>query len=358
MTRSLLVGGLLAGSILAATGGGAVADAPKVVVSIKPIHSLVAGVMAEVAEPRLLVQGAGSPHSYSLRPSDARALSEAELVFWVGEGMETFLVKPLDALSGKAKILEIADLAGIELMQARVGGAWEAHSHEGHEEGTEQGAHEEHEAHAEAGEGLHEEAEAHAAEEDEHGHEHETAEHDHDEHQEGGANLHLWLDPHNAEVIVKAAVAELSGADPDNAARYEANGNKLLGELDALDAEIRGVLEPIKGRPYVVFHDAYQYFEAHYGLNAVGSVTVSPERAPGARRLTEIREKIAEVGAACVFAEPQFEPAVVEAVIEGTGARKGVLDPLGAELAPGPAAYAVLMRGLADSLRKCLAPES
>lgn len=313
-------------------------EPPEVVVSIKPLHSLVASVMGDVGAPSLLLKGAASPHSYSLRPSDAKALNRAKLVFWVGEGMETFLVEPLEALSGQARLVEIAELPEIELLDAREGGAWEVHAHDDHED------------HAEA---------EHHAESHEHADEakdHEHAEHaGHDEHDK---NLHLWLDPHNAEVIVKAAVKALGEADPANAARYQANGEATLAELEMLDGELRSDLSPVKDTPYVVFHDAYHYFEAHYGLTAVGSISVDEGRAPGAKRLREVREKIVQSGARCVFSEPQFEPALVATVIEGTPARTAVLDPLGADLAAGPAAYGEIMRGLAASLNKCLAPQS
>ena len=150
----------------------------------------------------------------------------------------------------------------------------------------------------------------------------------------------------------------LSEADPANAGRYRANGKAALARLDSLDEELKAALAPVKDAPFVVFHDAYQYFEAHYGLTAVGSISVSEGRAPGAKRLREVREKIAETGARCVFAEPQFQPALVATVVEGTAARTGVLDPVGADLAEGPEAYAELLRGLAGALNKCLAPQS
>lgn len=331
---------------------------PEVVVTINPVHSLVAAVMEGVAEPTLLVRGAASPHSYSLRPSDAKALNRAQLVFWVGEGLETFLIEPLAALSGEAKVVEVAALPGIGLLETREGGAWEAHAHgEGHH------GHD------------HDHDHDHAASRDQHGHdEHGHDEHGHDEHGHAehghhehgheahahaeGKDLHLWLDPGNAKVIVEAAVQSLSEADPANAGRYRANGKAALARLDSLDEELKAALAPVKDAPFVVFHDAYQYFEAHYGLTAVGSISVSEGRAPGAKRLREVREKIAETGARCVFAEPQFQPALVATVVEGTAARTGVLDPVGADLAEGPEAYAELLRGLAGALNKCLAPQS
>ena len=170
--------------------------------------------------------------------------------------------------------------------------------------------------------------------------------------------MHLWLDPGNAKTIVEAAVRALSEADPANAERYEANGAAAIASLDALDRELKAALAPVQDAPFVVFHDAYQYYEAHYGLTAVGSITVSEARAPGAKRLREVREKIVDSGARCVFSEPQFEPALVATVIEGTPARTGVLDPIGADLAEGPEAYGAVMRGLATALNKCLAPQS
>ena len=368
---------LYLGTVLSlAAASGAAAEPPKVVASIKPVHSLVASVMQGVGEPELLVKGAASPHSYSLRPSEARALSQAKMVFWVGEGMESFLIEPLEALSGKAEVIELAGLPGIELLQAREGGAWEAHLHEDGDDHHGHG-HDEH-AHGEKDHGEHE-AEGHADHDehghdehahDEHGHddhghddhgheEHGHKEHGHDDHghaEQAGKNLHLWLDAHNAEVIVQAAVRALSQADPGNAERYQANGTATLARLEALEAELKATLEPVRDTPYIVFHDAYHYFEEHYGLNAVGSISVSEGRAPGAKRLYEIRKKLVESGARCVFAEPQFEPALVDTVIEGTSARKGVLDPLGAELTAGPGAYDALLRGLAASLKKCLSP--
>ncbi len=298
---------------------GATGAAPKVVVSLKPIHSLVAGVMAGVGEPRLLVPGPASPHSYSLRPSDAAALSEADLIFWVGDGMESFLEKPLDSLAGGARIVALSTIEGVALLKNREGGAWEAHAHGDHEERAAGDADEEQAPHL------------------------------------GYDNLHIWLDPDNAGAIVRAAVAALSEVDPAHAADYAKNGGELIGRLAALDRELRSDLAPVRETPFVVFHDAYQYFERHYDLNAVGSITVSPERAPGAGRLSEIRAKIQSLRASCVFSEPQFASGVVHTVIEGSSAREGVLDPLGVDQAPGPDAYFALMRGLAGSLRKCLA---
>jgi zinc transport system substrate-binding protein len=193
--------------------------------------------------------------------------------------------------------------------------------------------------------------EGHGEEGEEHG-EHE--EHDHDE-----VDMHVWLDPQNAAAMVGAIVAALSAADPGRAATYEANATKVRADLARLDDELAATLAPVRDRPFVAFHDAYQYFEERYDLNAVGAITVDPQRAPGAGRLRDIRARLEQLDAACVFAEPQFRPALVETVVEGTGANTGVLDPLGASLEAGPDQYAQLLRALSQSLVDCLgAPRS
>ena len=309
---TLLTGTMSA--LVATTALPAWAEAPKVVVSIKPIHSLVASVMHGVGEPVLLVRGGASPHSYTMKPSDAKALSAADLVVWVGPELEGFLEKPLQANAPKATRLTLMDLKSLTLLQAREGGAWEPHDH-GHE-------HHDHKDHA------------------------------HEDHEE--LNSHIWLDPANARAIVTATADALAAKDPADAEVYRTNADRTLQALDALDAELKATLAPLKDKPFVVFHDAYQYFEAHYDLSAVGSITVSPDRRPSAKRLSAIRAKIAGLNAACVFSEPQFEPTLVRTVVEGTKAKTGVLDPEGADLPEGEALYPTLMRNLAASLRGCL----
>jgi zinc transport system substrate-binding protein len=343
--KRLLSGGAIAVLMLAASA--ARAQAVDVVVSIKPVHSLVAAVMEGVGLPALLIEAAGSPHTYSLRPSEARALEGADVVFWVGDGLETFLERPLAALAADARVVELAAAEGIHLLATREGGLWEAPGHGPADDG--------HDDHDDDHDDDHQ-ARGHDAHADDHAEEHAAAdEHHHqDGHAHGEHDMHLWLDPHNAAAMARLIAASLAEADPGNAATYEANAARLEKGLEALDGELRAKLEPIAERPFIVFHDAYQYFERRYGLNGAGSISVSPEQRPGARRLQEIQARLAEVEAACVFAEPQFEPALVETVVEGTRARTGVLDPLGAELAPGPGQYFELMHGLADALAACL----
>jgi zinc transport system substrate-binding protein len=280
-----------------------------VVASIKPIHSLVAAVMAGVGEPALIVSGGASVHTYTLRPTDAEHLDKAQLIFWVGPVMESFLAKPLKALAGGAEIVELDRAPGVASLKARVGGLWEKDADEP--------------------------TTAVPAEE---------------------IDGHLWLDPANAKAIARVAAARLGALDPAHAGRYATNAAALERRLDALDADLKAQLAPVRGVPFVVFHDAYQYFDRRYGLDAIGSITVSPEKQPGARRNEEIRRKVSTLHARCVFSEPQFPPTLVRTVIDDTGARTGVLDPEGAALPAGPGLYAALMQALADSLVHCLMP--
>lgn len=289
---------------------GSATAAPKVVASIKPIHSLVSAVMAGLGEPGLIVKGPASPHTYSLRPSDAAALESADIVFWTCHGLELFLANALDTLAPRAEQVELAETPGLVLLPLREGGAFELHSH---------------------------------GDED----------HDHD-HDHGESDMHFWLDPENARLMVSYIATVLAEADPENAAAYDANAEAELLRLDALEAELRHKLAPLAGKPFLVFHDAYQYFEHRFGLDVAGTVTVSPEIMPGAARIDQLRSRVKELDATCVFAEPNFEPAIIGAIIEDTGARAGTLDPEGSALIEGPDLYPDLLRGLADGLADCL----
>jgi len=286
--------------------------APKVVVSIAPLHSLVSGVMEGVAEPHLLIPPGASPHAYALKPSDARALSEAALIVWVGEGLETMLERPLQALVGEARVLELAGVEGMHLLANREGGVWPA-------------------AKSDAGH-------------DAHGHEH------------GRVDLHLWLAPANARRIVRAVSATLSELDGIHAARYRENAAAMEWRITALEKTLQQQLAPVRERPYIVFHDAYHYFEEAFALNPVGAIAMDPERQPGVRRIAAIRGVIRERQAICLFSEPQFRSEIVNALLEGTVAHHGVLDPLGAGLEPGRKQWFGLMRALADNLTACLKP--
>ncbi|UFW66746.1 zinc ABC transporter substrate-binding protein [Rhizobium laguerreae] len=307
------------------------ADAPVVVTSIKPIHSLVSAIMQGVGEPELIVDGAASPHTYNLKPSNARALQDAKVIFWVGPGLEAFLEKPLQALGSDASIAALDDAPGLVKLPFREGGAFEAHD-DAPEHDSASGHHE-----AEA---------AHGAEADH--------DHGHDDHDHGAFDTHLWLDPMNAKAMATMITTTLVAADPANALTYQGNAKALDDKLDALDTEVKGMVAPVKDKPFIVFHDAYQYFEHRYGIRVSGSITVSPETIPGAERVSEIHRKVGELGATCVFAEPQFEPRLVNVVIEGTRAKSGVLDPEAATLKAGPDLYFNLMRGIANNMKDCL----
>jgi len=292
--------------VVAAAGEG-----PRVVVSIPPLHSLVAGVMAGVGAPDLLIDGASSPHAYSLRPAAARALAAADAIFWIGPDLETFLPKPIATLAGRARVVTVMEDPEIKLFPVREGGAWE-------EDADAEGA-------ADSG----------------------TA-------RQGRVDPHVWLDPRNAQRIVARAAEVLTEVDPGHAAAYQTNAQRLIADLATLEQEVAAKLAPVRTVPFIVFHDAYHYFEARFGLNAVGAFALSPGTAPGARRVAELHARIGEAGAACVFVEPQFEPAIVKAAVASTGARVAVLDPLGAGLSPGPGQYAQLLLALADNLAACL----
>ena len=335
--RNLLPGLGLA-ALAAAPNIAASAEPPAAVASIKPVHSLLAGIMEGVGRPALLVPGGASPHTWSMRPSHARALEDADIVVWTGEDLESFLVQPLHALADDAYILELSRVEGIILLRMREGGAWDEHD-DSSGDGDEGGEDERDEDHAES-----EDDDAHLHHEDEH------------EHHRGEYNMHLWLDPANAAVIVGAMSDALSRLDPERASVYRENEAALESRLLALDDELREAFVPVSDRGFIVFHDAWQYLDTRYGLRAVGSVTVSPDQAPGAARLMEIREKIIEEKATCVFAEPQFEPRLVRTLVEGTGANTGTLDPLGAAFEDGPDLYFDLMRGNARAFRDCFVP--
>ena len=474
-----------------------------VVTSIKPVHSLVSSVMQGVGSPTVIIEGAGSPHTYSLKPSQAKQLQDADLVFWMGDELETFLEGPIQNIAKNAKSIKLIESHGLKKIKFREGGMFDAHDdHDDH------GDHDDHDDH---GHGEHafewagvfdlpagsynwtfakvngdyadpamkmvilksgdieaseEKAEAllssadtktkqhddklvagevayvlsfdeakktttfkveieadgqfvfftehmpfefedkehffkdasgndvepiaqepdtdnhahghddhgkdkHAKDDhDDHGHDkHAKDDHDdhgkdkhakddHDDHGHGEFDPHVWLDPINAKAIVHEIEEALVKADPKNAKKYEANADRIAGELDQLVKELRAQLEPVQEKGFIVFHDAYQYFEQRFGVSAIGSITVSPEVMPGAERVSDLRNKIRDLKATCVFSEPQFEPKLVTTLVEGTDARTGVLDPLGASMTKGPDLYFQLVREMARSLKECLSAKS
>jgi len=274
--------------------------APVVLATIKPIHSLVAAVMTGAGTPELLIQGAQSEHSYALKPSDAEKIARATIVFEIGPDLETYLTRPLATLT-HAQVVMLERASGVHLLPARRGGLWE--------DGGDPG--------------------------------------------DGPTDPHIWLDPENAIAMTKTIAAALVKADPPHRGLFEANRDRTVRMLTAMEGQLRAELAPLKGRRYLVFHDAYHYFESRFGLAAAGAVTVAPDRPVGPRRIERLRGVILAGQVTCVFREPQFSPRLIDTLVEGTAARTGVLDPLGAELAPGPTLYPDLMRNLGASLRAC-----
>ena len=336
---------LLASTFLFTSTAVATADV-KVVASIKPVHSLVASVMQGVSEPSLLVKGAGSPHTYSLKPSQAKELQAADIVFWMSHDLEAFLENSIESIAKNAKAVSLMDSHGLIKLNFREGGAFDAHDHGHDDHGDDKHDDHGHDKHDDHGDDKH----------DDHGHDKldDHGDDKHDDHGHDEVDPHVWLDPQNAKSLVHEIEEHLAEIDPSNAAKYEANAKAVMKKLDALTKEIEADLKPIRGRGYVVFHDAYQYFEKRFGVSAVGSITVSPEVLPGAERVSELRDKVKSLNASCVFSEPQFEPKLVKTITENTDAGTGVLDPLGANIKDGPELYFTLIRNMAKSLKDCL----
>mgnify|MGYP001222218997 CR=1 FL=1 len=314
---------------------------PLVVTDIPPVHSLVARVMEGVGEPTLILPPGASPHGYAMRPSEAAALADADIVFWVGPELTPWLDRAIDTLGSGADAVELLEVPGTLHLAFREGATFEAHHHnEGEEHGD----------HAEAGEPAGHDGDE-AGHEDAHAADAHTDEHDHDHH---GTDPHAWLDPENAKIWLAAIAETLAEADPDNADAYRRNAEAGARDLDALEARVTETLRPVQGTPFVVFHDAYHYFENRFDIEAAGAVSLSDASKPGPARVAEIRETIRTVGAACVFTEPQFRPVLVSTLVEGTDARTATLDPLGIDLTPGPDLYPQLLADLAGNLAGCL----
>jgi zinc transport system substrate-binding protein len=313
-------------------GGGFAAGGPKVATDIPPVHSLVAAVMGDVGTPALVVRPRASPHGYAMAPSEARALSQADVVFWIGPALTPWLGRAIETLAPKALSVALMEADGVATLPFRQGVLFASHGHEDHD--NHGGEHDE--------EGTAYDEEGHA---------------DHDDHAHHGEaqDPHVWLDPRNALAMTRAIIGALTTADPTNADTYVTNGEKLVADLRRLEVETIETLTRTQHRPFVVFHDAYHYFEARFGVEAAGAIAMSDAAQPGPARLTEIRAAIRDLGAPCVFAEPQFPEAHAQLVMEGTGAKLAVLDPMGATLTPGAGLYPAMMRRMADAMVGCLA---
>tara|TARA_R110000787_G_scaffold211281_2_gene321046 strand:+ start:97495 stop:98391 length:897 start_codon:yes stop_codon:yes gene_type:complete len=269
----------------------------KVVASIKPVHSLVASVMGDIGSPHLIVRGAASPHGYALKPSDARAISDADTIFWIGPGLEGFLEKSLQTLGGNARVVRL----GPDGREAPADTHGHTHSHDAHE-----------------------------------------------------TDLHIWLDTGMAADMVRRIADALSAIAPQHRAQFDANKDRTLGIIAALESELRVILTPFRDERAVALHDAYGHFTEHFELQPMIALSLTPQHPPGAARVAAVRDQIVRDGVRCVFAEPQFSEKLIRVIADGTGAKMGRLDPLGASLTEGPALYLELMRALALDFSRCM----
>ena len=326
----------------------------KVVTSIKPIHSLASYLMDGVAKPDLIVDGYASPHGFALKPSHAKMLQEADLIFWVGEDLENFLEKPLKSIAKKAEKIELLEIKGLTKLKFRERNIFDEHDDHGHDNhAKKEDDHDDHdhdkEGHKEDDHDDHDhDKEGHKEDDhDDHGHD----EHGHEGHAHGEYDPHIWLDPMNAKVILSEMAEHLIENDQKNEAKYKANLKKAHKDLDKLSKKVKSELN--KDFRSIVFHDAYQYFEKRFDVNILGAFTVNTDVMPGAEQLAEIREIIEHDKVSCVFSEPQFNPDIINAVAKDMNIKTGVLDPLGATLKPGKDLYFDLIKNMSKSFKGC-----
>jgi len=295
--------------------GTASATVPKVVTDIPITHSLLTQVMAGIGIPDLIVDRGASPHEYSLRPSNAASLEAADLVFWISNGLTPWLDDALNTLARNAKVIELMDAKGATVLPFREGATFETHSHR---------------------------------------HKHDEDGHDEDEHATVNVDPHGWLDPYNGKIWLDVIATELSKIDPDNADIYFGNVTQGKTDIDAVISEIEATLAPFRGTDFIVYHDAYQYFEKRFDVLAAGSISLGDVSDPSPARIAEIHQTIEEMDMTCVFSEPQFNPELVATVVDGTKARARVIDPLGTRLTLGADFYLNLLRNIAQTMASCL----
>ena len=310
----------------------------KVVTTIKPLHSLVANVMDGVGEPSLIIEGSTSPHSFTLKPSHAKLLEEADLIFWIGEGIETFMERPLESIVKNAEVVEFMEVESIEKLKFREESIFGEHDdHDDHDDHDEEG-HDDHDDHDEEGHDDH----------DEEGHDDHEG---HEGHNHGEFDAHIWLDPSNAKEMVHEIAHELGDLDPANKDKYEANAKTTILALDKLINDVSKDIN--KGAKFVVFHDAYQYFEERFGVRAAGALTLNTDVLPGAKQIDEILDVIKGRGINCIFSEPQFNPKIISTIAEDTNIKTGVFDPLGANIDSDKDLYFKLISALGSQLKGC-----
>ncbi|WP_194436616.1 zinc ABC transporter substrate-binding protein [Vibrio fluminensis] len=331
------------------------AQAPNVAVDIAPLHSLVAQVMDGVGEPDLLIRPEASPHEYSLRPSEAKALSQADVVFWIGEGLTPWLEKPLTNLAGSATKIEMMEVNGTTLYDFREGATFEAHEHHDkhhgdkknahHDDGHKQDSHAKHDVHHDDHKKEHHENEAHTEHNGEHAH--------HGHHHEGH-DPHVWLDPKNAQVWLAEIADTLAEVDSEHAEIYQNNAKTAISNLEQLIKNINQQAHQLHGVKFIVFHDAYQYFEQRFDLSASGAISISDASDPSPARIEEIHRIVKNLKVTCVFTEPQFNPNLVNTVFDNSTVNTiGTMDPLGAKLETGKEQYSKLITAMIQSVAQC-----
>ena len=286
------------------------ADVPQVTTDIPVTHSLVTRVMAGIGTPDLIVNRGASPHDYSLRPSNAASLEAADLVFWISSELTPWLEGALKTLAADAKVIELMDAKGSTVLPFREGSTFETHSH--------------------------------------------RHKHDEDEHATVNVDPHGWLDPYNGKTWLDVIATELSKIDPENTDIYFDNVSQGKTDIDAVISEIDATLAPFRGTNFIVYHDAYQYFERRFDVLAAGSISMGDVSDPSPARIAEIHQTVEELDMTCVFSEPQFNPELVATVVDGTKARARVIDPLGTRLTLGADFYLNLLRNIAQTMASCL----
>jgi zinc transport system substrate-binding protein len=366
-----------------------------VVTTIQPINSLVSAVIGNTGKTVSLIPAQVSPHEYKLKPSDTKKLQNANIIFFVSDHLESSITKVFENLPKNIKIINLMEDTGIKHLAIRDNEAWERHDHhhghgdhddhdkhakkhddhdhDKHEKKHDDHDHDKHEKkHDDHDHDKHEKKhddhdhDKHEKKHDDHDHDkHEKKhdDHDHDKHakkhddhddHEKEDDVHIWLSPDNAVKIINKINKELSLFFPENAKTYDQNTNQMIKKINQLKVELKNELSGIKDKPYVVFHDAYQYFETSFGLNAVGSVALEGDIASSPKQISFIKDKIVKLKASCVFQEPQFDSKLVKIVVEGTNAQIGTLDPLGVNIKSGENFYLQLLKNMAKSLKDCL----
>ena len=300
--------------------GTASANVPKVVTDIPITHSLVTRVMAGIGMPDLIVDRGASPHEYSLRPSNAASLEVADLVFWISNGLTPWLDDALNTLARNAKVIELMDAKGATVLSFREGATFETHSHQ------------------------------HKQDEDGH----DEHKHDEDEHATGNVDPHGWLDPYNGRIWLDVIATALSKIDPTNSDIYFANATQAKADIDTVISELEATLAEFRGTNFIVYHDAYQYFEKRFDVLAAGSISLGDVSDPSPARIAEVRKKVEELGIICVFSEPQFNSELVRTVTDRVSVKTRVIDSLGTQFTLGPDFYLNVLRGIAQSMASCL----